>query len=157
MTEFKPNDQPGPSTSSTGQKKKGGPKRRTKRDDLSTVSTASDNATITISPTNTRVGTDSLPQDPGSSDQKPWPRLVRSLIYNPDYPTFCECLQPSCPNQSPTARAILFRGYTTYCWPGPGVTGYGDWPSSIEQAGAREGFIEGPNARKYFQLPTRSC
>jgi hypothetical protein len=128
MTEFKPKGQPDDvSTSAAGTKKKGRQNRRTKRGDQTTVSTDLDNSANTIFPTH--VGNGSA-EDFKSTSQKQWPCLVPSSVYNPDYPTFCECLQPYCPRHCPVARDLLFRRCTDLSWPDPGIVGYNDWSVS---------------------------
>ena len=127
MTEFKLKDA---STPTAGPKKKGGQKRRTKREDLSTVPTALGNAANTIVPNGARTGIGPGPQP---APQRRRPCLVRSPIYNPNYPTFCECLQPHCSHHCPTARGILSRGCTTYSWPAHEAMSYSDWSVSAEQ------------------------
>ena len=117
VTEFKPKAQPNASGSVADLKKKGRQNRRTKRGDLTTVSTDFDNAANTslIDPT---------PNDLKPAPQKQWPCLVRSGLYNADYPTFCECLQPDCSRHSPAARDILMRRCTEYSWPDPRIVGF---------------------------------
>lgn len=127
VTEFKPKDQPGVASSTPGPKKKGPQNRRTKRGDLTTVSTNLDNGANTIFPNNTRTGTGPPLEDLKSVPQKQWPCLVQSPVYNPEYPTFCECLQPHCLRHCPAARDLLFRRCTDYSWPDPGIVGFNDW------------------------------
>ena len=129
MTEFKPKGQQSTSALSAGLKKKGGQKRRTKREDINNVSTALDNAANTIVPSNPQIGGDQ------PAPQKRWPHFVRSPVYNPDYPTFCQCLQPDCAYHSPAARDMLLRGCTTFSWPRPGIIGLSDWPLSVDPHG----------------------
>jgi hypothetical protein len=118
VTEFKSKDQLGSATSTLGPKKKGPQNRRTKRGGLSAVSTDLDNAASTTFPDNA--------EDLKSAPRKQWPCLVQSQIYNPDYPTFCECLQPHCHRHCPVARDLLFRRCTDYSWPDPGIMGFSD-------------------------------
>lgn len=143
VTEFKPRDQLSASTSVASQgKKTGGLKRRTKRE--------------IISP----------PGESQSAPKKRWPCLVRSPTYDPNYPTFCECLQPHCSYHCPTARGILTRGCTTYSWPAPEIMSYGDWPLLAEpyanhdtgiEAGNQRGHIENHGACKCVPFPTLIC
>ena len=110
MTEFKPRDQSsGTASAANLEKKKGGQKRRTKREDSNTVSTSRGNGAHAVGA--------------GVAPRKRWPCLVPSPIYNADYPTFCECLQPQCAYHCPIARCILSRVCTTYSWPPPSVCG----------------------------------
>jgi hypothetical protein len=111
VTEFKPKDQLSASTSASLEKKKGGQKRRTKREGLNTIPTV----------LGSRVKLSHPLKSLSRHLKERWPCLVRSPIYNPDYPTFCECLQPHCSYHCPTARCILSRGCTTYSWPAPEV------------------------------------
>lgn len=124
MTEFKPKDQSSASTSAASLKKKGGHKRRTKRGDLSTVPTAPGDMANSIGSHGTHTATAPPPETSQSVPEKRWPCLVRSPIFDPDYPTFCECLQPHCSHHCTTAKDILSRGCTTYSWPSPEVTSY---------------------------------
>jgi hypothetical protein len=128
VTEYRPKDQATPSVGL----KKGGPKRRTKREDPTTVSTALGNAANTMVSSNARVGAGPPPEEPRPAPQKRWPCLVRSQTYNSDYPTFCECLQPHCPHHSPAAKDILTRGCTSFSWPPPGIAGVNEWPPPAE-------------------------
>lgn len=137
VTEFKPKVQPSISTLTTGIKKRGGQKRRTKRGDLDTISTALGNAVSRTVPNGTDAEIDPPPEDPRSAPQKRRPCLVRSPIYNPDYPTFCECLQPHCPHHCPIARSILSRGCTTYSWPAHESMSYSDWSLSTSALPSR--------------------
>lgn len=132
MTEFKPNDQPGVSTTLAAGQKKGGRKRRTKREDMNTVSNALGSAANTIVPSTSHAGTHPLPEDSKPAPRKQWPCLVPSSVYNPDYPTFCECLQLECSHHSPSAKDLLLRSCTAHSWPPPGIT-------SISDASAQEG------------------
>jgi len=160
-TEFKIK---GVSTSTAGpEKKKGGQRRRTKREVPSIVPTALGNAANTIVPNGMHTGIDPGPQ---SAPQKRRPCLVRSPIYNPDYPTFCECLQPYCSYHCPTARGILSRGCTTYSWPAHEAMNYSDWSLSAErctnydvsaEAGHQGGLVEDPNACMCVLFPTGTC
>lgn len=126
MTEFNPRDQLGASTSAASLgKKKGGQKRRTKREGLNT--TAPGNAANVIVPRGTHADIIPLSEESQSAPNKQWPCLVRSPIYNPDYPTFCECLQPDCSYHCPTAKCILSRGCTTYSWPAPEIMRNSNW------------------------------
>ena len=127
MTEFKPKEPPGVAISTPGPKKKGPQNRRTKRGNLSTVSTGLDNAANAISPNNGHAGTGPTPEVLKPAPQKEWPCLVQSPVYNPDYPTFCECLQPHCLRHCPAARDLLFRRCTDYSWPDPGIVVVNDW------------------------------
>jgi hypothetical protein len=158
VTEVKHRDQSSASTSAGLEKKKGGQKRRTKRDDLNTVPTTLGNADNMIVPNGTHIEID--------PPQKRWPRLVRSTVYNPDYPTFCECLQPHCPHHCPTARGILSRGCTTYSWPAHETMSYSDWsllaePHANHDAGVeadrRGGLVGDPRSCKCVQFTTRIC
>jgi hypothetical protein len=132
MTEYQPKDQPGVTTFTAGPKK-GVRKRRKKREDMDAVSTALDNAATTI------IGTDPTPEGPKPAPQKQLPCLVRSSIYNPDYPTFCECLQPDCSHHSPIARELLLRSCTAHSWPPP-------WIAGLSDANVQEGPAEGVNS-----------
>lgn len=121
MTEFKPQDQPSASTSAVNiEKRRGRQKRRTKREDLNTAPTALGDG----------VEAGPSPENPQSALLKRWPCLVRSPIYNPDYPTFCGCFQPHCSHHCPIARGIVSRGCTNFSWPAHGITSYSDWPVS---------------------------
>lgn len=153
MTEFKSKDQLSASTSASLEKKKGGQKRRTKRESLNTIPTALGNAVshgahVEIIPP---------PQESQPAPKKRWPCLVRSPIYNPDYPTFCECLQPHCSYHCPTARSILSRGCTTYSWPAPEVIRNSSWSLPAESytnryigvgTGRQGSLVEDPDACK---------
>ena len=158
VTEFKFKDQLSASTSANLEKKKGGQKRRTKREILNATPTALGNAVshgahVEIIPP---------PQESQAAPKKRWPCLVRSPIYNPDYPTFCECLQPHCSYHCPTARSILSRGCTTYSWPAPEVIRNSGWSPPAEsytnsyigvETGRQGGLIEDPDACKCVSFP----
>src|SRR6266403_4777876 len=89
VTEFGPKDQHSAPASAVGLGRKGGkPKHRTKREDLGNLGSTA-NAIVSNM---TRTEINSPIEGPLSAPQQQWPRLVRSATYNPDYPTFCECL-----------------------------------------------------------------
>ena len=163
MTEFRPKDQLSASTSANPEKKKGGQKRRTKREGLSTIPTALGDAANANVSHDTHVELVSLSQESQPVPKERWPCLVRSPIYNPEYPTFCECLQPHCSYHCPTARSILSRGCTTYSWPAPGVIRNSGWPLLAEsymnldsgvEARHRGGLIGDSDACKCVPFPT---
>ena len=164
VTEFKPKDQLSASISASLEKKKGGQKRRTKRDGSNAISTVLGDAENAIVSHGARVESISSRQESQPAPKERWPCLVLSPIYNPDYPTFCECLQPHCSYHCPTARCILSRGCTTYSWPAPRVIRNSGWPPPAEsytnpdigvEAGHQAGLVEGPGACKCVPFPTR--
>ena len=152
MTEFKPKDQHGAATSATGAKKKGGQSRRTKRGDLTAVSNGLDNTSNT-----THVGTGPLPEELKPAPRKQWPPFVKLIVYDPDCPTLCSCLQPHCSQHCPAARDLLFRRCTDFSWPDPRITDFDDrfilpkppWnPDTNSQTGRPEDFNRDPSTRK---------
>lgn len=158
VTEFKPKDQLSASTSAGVEKKKGGQKRRTKREGLNTIPAAN-----AIDSHGAHVEIISPSQESQPVPKERWPCLVRSPIYSPEYPTFCECLQPHCSYHCPAARSILSRGCTTYSWPTPGVIRNSGWPLPAESymnfdsgVGARYpgGLIGDSDACKCVPFPT---
>ena len=94
------------------------------------MSTASTHAASSNILGNTHTGIHPPPEDSETVPRKQWPRLIRSQTYNPDYPTFCECLQPHCPRHSIAARDILARSCTTFSWPPPEIIGLNCWSPS---------------------------
>lgn len=139
MTEFRPKDQSSGSTPAASlEKKKGGQKRRTKREDSNTVSTSRRNGA-------NAVGADVAPQP---APKKRWSYLVPSPIYNPDYPTLCECLQPQCSYHCPIARCILSLACTAYSWPPPPVCGPAE--ERFFSAAAPKSSRLPPNAAKMY-------
>lgn len=167
MTEFALKGQPNVSLPTAGpEKKKGGQKRRTKREDPNAVPTAPGHSANTTIPNGTRTGIVPPPEDPQWGPQKRRPCLVRSTIYNPDYPTFCECMQPYCPHHCPAARGIISRGCTTYSWPAHEAMSYGDRspptePRTNHDAGVETrhpgGLVEEPRIRKCDPFPVQTC
>lgn len=146
MTEFRPRDQPAVSSSSAGSKKRGRQNRRTKREDLAAELTDLDNPSNTFSPSNTRIGTGPPPEDLKPAPGKQWPFFVPAAMYDPKYPTICECFQPRCPGHCSTGRDLLLRHCTNYSWPGAGIVGLRSL--GIPQARHLAVFNEDPSACK---------
>jgi len=150
------------STSSASLKKKGGPKRRTKRGDLGAVPTTPENAANSINSHGTHTETAPPPENPQLVPEKRW----SCPPSNSENATFCKCLQFDCPYQCPIAGDILSRTCTNYSWPRPDVMGYNSLSLSAEphtnhdpgvEARCQGDLIEDLGACKCVLLPTRAC